>query len=262
MMPARRLADAGGGRVAALGWLPSFRAMLAWDLVDLRMQVPVLILVQLLSGVGSVLGFGLFFPHIPERAALFVVTGLPVINLIVVGVVALPQNIASQKLAETYDYLASLPVRRLVRVATTYVTNIVIGLPAVIVTIAVGVARYHLHLAVSPEIVPAMLFVILAGTLLGLALGHGVNRPTLTQSASQLLIFAMFGFCPIMFPAAHLPRWLVEVNAVLPFESMATLVRAGLSTGLVSDVARASLVVALWTLLSMVVVLWTMGRRK
>lgn len=262
MTLAPRLAGAGDGPAVPLGWLPSFRAMLAWDMADLRLQLPVLVAVQLLAGVGTVLGFGLFFHHIPERAALFVVTGLPVINLVVVGAVVLPQNIATQKLAQTYDFLASLPVRRLVRMATTYVVTLVIGLPAAIVTILVGVVRYHLHLALSPEIVAALFFVTLAGTTLGLALGHGIDRPTLTQSTTQLLVFAVFGFCPIVFPATHLPRWLADLNAVLPFESMATLVRAGLTSGLVSDLARAILVVALWLLASVGVVAWTMGRRR
>ncbi len=263
MIGGRSLAGASEATVAApLGWLASFRAMLAWDLADLRLQLPMLIIVQLLSGVGTVLGFGLFFQHIPERAALFIVTGIPVINLIVIGVVALPQNVASQKLSHTYDYLVSLPVRRTIWVATTYVVNLAIGLPAVVVTLAVGVARYHLHLALSPEIVPALFFVSLAGTMLGLAVGHGVDRPTLTQSISQLLVFAIFGFCPIMFPAAHLPGWLAGLNAVAPFESMAEITRAGLTTGMATDLARALLVVALWLAGSLVVLTWTMGRRR
>jgi ABC-2 type transport system permease protein len=256
------LAVAGDAPAVRLGWFPSFRAMLAWELADLRLQLPVLVAIQLLAGVGTELGFGLFFHPIPERVALFVTTGIPVINLIIVGTVVLPQNIASQKLAQTYDFLASLPVRRLVNVAATYVVMLVIGLPAVVVTIALGVARYHLHLTLSGEIVPALFFVTLAGTMLGLALGHGLNRPNLTQSTTQLLVFAIFGFCPIVFPSAHLPRWLADLNTVLPFESMATLTRAGLTSGLVSDVARALLVVALWLFASLGVVTWTMGRRR
>ena len=256
------LAGAGRGPDASLGWFPSLRAMLAWETADLRLQLPVLAAVQLLSGVGSVLGFGLFFHPIPERAALFIATGLPVINLIVVGLIVLPQNIATQKLTQTYDFMVSLPVRRLVRIASTYVITLAVGLPAVVVTLLVGVARYHLRLSISPEIVPALFFVTLAGTVLGLALGHAVDRPTLTQSASQFLVFSIFGFCPIMFPPSHLPVWVRDVNAVLPFESMGTLTRAGLSTGLTTDVTRAFVVVALWLAGALAVSVWTMGRRK
>lgn len=262
MTATAQLAGAGGRSGLALGWFPSFRAMLAWELADLRLQLPALAAVQLLSGVGSVLGFGLFFHPIPERAALFITTGLPVINMIVVGVIVLPQNIAGQKLAQTYDFMVSLPVRRLVRIASTYVITLAIGVPAVVVTLVVGVVRYHLHLTISPEILPALFFVTLAGTMLGLALGHGLNRPTLTQSVSQFLIFSIFGFCPIMFPPSHLPVWIRDLNAVAPFESMGTLTRAGLSTGLATDVTRAFVVVALWLAVATTVALWTMGRRK
>jgi ABC-2 type transport system permease protein len=262
VIEATTIADAVDVTSLRLGWFASFRAMLAWDLGDLRLQLPVLVAVQLLGGVGFVLGFGLFFRHLPEHLALYVATGLPVINLITFGAVVFPQYIASQKLDQTYDYLSSLPVRRAVRVGTAFVTTLVVGLPAVVATLLVATAHYHLHLDVSLEVVPALLFVALSGTMLGLALGHAIDRPTLAQSLSQLLIFAIFGFCPIVFPSAHLPGWLAGINSVLPFESMATMVRGGLTSGLVSDLGRAYAVVAAWTVVSAAVVAWAMGRRR
>lgn len=43
------------------------------------------------------LGFALFFDHIPASAALFVSTGVPVINLVVVGLVLGPQLVARSR---------------------------------------------------------------------------------------------------------------------------------------------------------------------
>ncbi len=262
MIEGATLADAVDASASPLGRFPSLRAMLAWDLGALRLQLPVLVAVQLLGGIGFVLGFGLFFRQLPQHLALYVATGVPVINLITFGLVVFPQDVAQHKLAQTYDYLAALPVRRVVRIASTYVVTLIIGLPAVVATLLVAVAHYHLHLDVSVQVVPALLFVALSGTTLGLALGHAIDRPTLTQSVTQLLVFAIFGFCPIMFPAAHLPEWLARLNSVLPFESMGILVRAGLTSGLVTDVGRAYVVVALWTVVSVGVAAWAMGRRR
>jgi ABC-2 type transport system permease protein len=61
--------------------------MVRWHLASLRMWLVTLTVVQLLAGVGFVLGISLFFAHIPTTAALFVSTGVPVINLLTVGLI-------------------------------------------------------------------------------------------------------------------------------------------------------------------------------
>jgi len=55
-------------------WWDSYRAMFRWELTNLRLVLPVTVMVQVLSGAGFVLGVGLFFDQIPDRAALFVST--------------------------------------------------------------------------------------------------------------------------------------------------------------------------------------------
>ncbi len=42
-------------------WWTSYRAMLRWELTNLRLVLPVTVMVQMLSGAGFVLGVGLFF---------------------------------------------------------------------------------------------------------------------------------------------------------------------------------------------------------
>jgi hypothetical protein len=81
-------------------WLASYRAVTRWHLASLRIWVLLLAVVQVMAGAGFVLGIGLFFEHIPASAALFVSTGVPVFNLITVGLILGPQLVAQQKLAE------------------------------------------------------------------------------------------------------------------------------------------------------------------
>ena len=50
-----------------------------------------------------------FFEHIPTSAALYVSTGVPVINLTIVGMILAPQLVANQKTNGSYEYLRSLP---------------------------------------------------------------------------------------------------------------------------------------------------------
>ena len=64
----------------------------------------------MLSGVGFVLGISLFFRHIPVSAALFVSTGVPVINLLIVGTRSSgPSWWRNRGPTGSYEYLRSMP---------------------------------------------------------------------------------------------------------------------------------------------------------
>jgi len=245
----------------ATTWPRAYWRMVAWDLADFRLHLPVLSAVLILQGAGFALGIGLLFSDMPEAAAVFVVTGVPVMNLITAGLIFEPQLVAEQRTRGSYEFLQSLPVPRSAAALAWYTVALATAAPAVALTLVTGVARYHLHLTVTPMVVPAMLLTCLAGVLLGLAIAHGVTMPMAAMLASTTLIFVMFGFSPVAFPAAQLPGWLAAVNEWLPFGSMATIVRAGLVTGVASDVPRAYLVVAAWAAGAALVVAWAQGRR-
>ena len=85
-----------------------YGSMVRWHLASLRIWLMMLGSVQALSGVGFVLGISLFYRNIPTSAALFVSTGVPVINLIMVGLVFAPQMVANQRTTGSYEYLRTL----------------------------------------------------------------------------------------------------------------------------------------------------------
>ena len=111
-------------------WWQSYRMMVRWELTNLRLLLPVTAMVQIISGGGFVLGVGLFFSDIPDRAALFVSTGVLVITLVLVGLVMGPQLIAQQKQNQTYDFMWSLPVPRITAAAAWVTMNMVIAILA------------------------------------------------------------------------------------------------------------------------------------
>ncbi len=246
----------------ATAWPRAYWRMVAWDLADLRMYIPVLSAVLILQGAGFALGIGLLFGKMPEAAAIFLVTGAPVMNLITAGLIFEPQLVAQQRIRGSYEFLQALPVPRSAAAMAWYTVALVTALPSVALTLAVGAARYHLSLAVTPLVVPAMLLTCLTGVLLGLAVAHGVTVPMAANLVSTTLIFVMFGFSPVAFPAGQLPGWLAAVNQWLPFGSMATIVRAALTNGIATGVPRAYLVVAAWAAGSALIVAWAQGRRR
>lgn len=92
-------------------WLTGYRTMLRWHLSSLRMWLLLLVMVQVIIGVGYVLGFALFFDEIPATAALWVSTGTPVLNLVLLGMLLGPQLVAGVKQQGGYDFVQALPYR-------------------------------------------------------------------------------------------------------------------------------------------------------
>lgn len=241
--------------------LRDYVSMVRWHLAGLRIWLMLLGSVQALSGVGFVLGISLFFRHIPTSAALFVSTGVPVINLVMVGLVFGPQLVASQRTAGSYEYLRTLPISRAVTAAAWYTVCLFTGLPAMVVSLLVGQLRYDLPLHISPMIVPAVLLTSLAGTMLGYALAHAISAPMVTQLVSQLLIFIIFGFVPILYPITQMPAWLADLNWWFPFRHMAVVVRAALTTSPDAAVPTAYAVIGVWTVVAAGLAGWALGRR-
>jgi hypothetical protein len=100
--------------------------VLRWELTSLRMWLPLVTVVQILAGAGFVLGIGLFFRHIPGSVALFFSTGVPVINIILVGLILGPQLVADQKVTQGYGFGMALAIPN--PMITNLVTNALVFL--------------------------------------------------------------------------------------------------------------------------------------
>lgn len=242
-------------------WLDSYVAMVRWQLASMRQALPTTLVVQVLAGVGFVYGFGLFFgSSIPPRSALYISTGVTVINLYLVGLILLPQIVGQLKAAKTYDYIRSMAAPRAVVFLAWWSVTLLVGVPALVVSVAAAALRYHQAFVVSPYIVPAVLLVSLCSLAIGYALGHAVAQPMMTNVLTQVLNFGAIGFAPVAIPPEQLPAWLQSVNHLLPFESMATIMRVAL-TGGSESVLVAYTVLGLWTCACLGIAGWSVSRR-
>jgi ABC-2 type transport system permease protein len=235
-------------RLGPLNWLRSYVAMTRWQLANLRLLLPVLASIEILAGVGFVVGFGLFFPGTaPPRSVLYLSTGVPVITLYIVGLVFVPQAVGQQKLAQTYDFLQSLPVPRSTGFMAWYTMNLLAGTAGMAASLLAASLRYQAPLHVSAAVIPATMLICLTSTAIGYAMGHAIAVPMLSIVLSQVLNFFALGFSPMAFPADQLPTWLAEVNRGLPFGAMGTVMRAALTTGPVDGVVDAYLLLGVWS---------------
>lgn len=78
---------------------------------------------------------------------------------------------------------------------------------------------------------------------------------------TNALIFAVPLFPLVVFPVSQLSGWLADIHRVLPIYHLAQVLRASVTTGLVSGVGVSYAVLVAWTLAALGATAWIVGRR-
>src|SRR4030042_7119553 len=220
-------------------WLRDYPLMLKWQMLSNTPMLVLMFVVEALIAVCYVIGFGYIIPTITAPAAMFLITGAPVLILLMVGLVLVPDVVSMARKEGTYEYIWSLPVPRSCFMAADATVWTAITLPGVLLAVVVGAWHYHFSLHVSPLVVPTFLLVTLTGIFIGYAMAHTVPKPEITMVLSQVLVFFILIFSPIYYPIEQLPNWLASLHRVLPFKYMADLMRGYLPGQSPSDVGLA-----------------------
>lgn len=244
------------------GWIHGFTGMVRFEWATIRPYAGLVLVVQVMMGVGMAIMYGFFYPQIDPTTALLITTGVPTLALVPMGFVLVPANVATQRLSGTFDVIWSLPVPRSAAVAASFSVNAVLSLPGTVLALLVGAWRYGVTLHLSAVLVPA----VLLSTVMAVAVGYGlallVSNPLVINLISNATIFLVLLFTPIIYPASNLPTWLMRTHEVLPFYPMAQVIRAGLTEGVVTDVGGSFLVLGLWTVAGLGMTAWVVGRRR
>ncbi|MGA9597249.1 MAG: hypothetical protein WBV06_13900, partial [Acidimicrobiia bacterium] len=155
-------------------WLASYGNMLRFEMVNLRIYLGLVLVVQILMGGGMAYMYGFYFGDISNVARTFIVTGIPALALIPVGFVMVPGAIMNHKIKDTYDFVWSLPVPRLASAAATYTLFTTLAIPGTIVSLWIAHIRYAVTLDISWSIVPAILLTSLMATSVGFSFAHAI----------------------------------------------------------------------------------------
>ncbi len=240
--------------------LRSYVLLLQWQLLRLKMFLPLLVLVQGLFALGIVLGYPLLFPEIDRTTILFLATGAPAIALITVGLVAVPQFVGQGKQEGTLDYMRSLPVPRLVYLLADVTVWLIVVVPGVAVAIVISAIRFELDLQVSILVVPTLLLVAVTASAIGYAIASVL--PTMVSALiSQVLVVFVLMFSPLNFPPDRLPDWLAPLHRVLPIQAMGELIRGTIAGPPFSIDAANFLILGAWAVASLGVTWLAMTRR-
>jgi ABC-2 type transport system permease protein len=245
-----------------LRWLHSYRLLLQWQALRLKPILPFILVIQPLIGVGTVIGLGYMLPQIDTNSAIFLTTGGPTLALITFGLVLVPQVVADARTQGTFDYMWSLPIPRMAFMAADMTIWMLITLPGVILALLVGSIKYDFALQVTPLVVPAFLLVSLTATSVGYAIAHLSPKPELVAVLTNFIIFSLFLFSPINFPAERLPEWLADVHQFLPVMHAADAIRGSLVEAYAAGLGQALLTLSVWCAVALAATYTVLSRRR
>ncbi len=245
-----------------LHWLHSYQLLLKWHMLKFKPVLPLTLVVQMLIGVGTVIGLGYLVPGVTPEMARFLVTGGPTLTLISLGLVLVPQMVGQAKATGSFDYMRSLPVPRMAFLAAELTTWLLVTLPGLALAIYAGSRHYGFDLELSPLLLPAVLLVGLTATTVGYAIAHLAPSVELVTVITNFIIFCLFLFSPINFPAERLPGWLAELHRFLPVKHAADAIRGTLTPGNAENLGLNFLVLGIWCAAGFTITYITVTRRQ
>jgi ABC-2 type transport system permease protein len=231
--------------------LPQYLTLVKLQLQMLRNFIWFIGLVQAAFIVGFVYGFGYFIPGISETGALYITTGAAANAIVTVALVGLPQYVSEAKAMGRFEYFLTLPISRelyILAIATTVVVN---ALPGVVLALLLGSLNYGLTLEVSPWVIVVVPLAIASMAGFGVAIAVLSPHQQLTNAITQLLIFYVILFAPIMMPESQLPVFFRAMADFFPTTYVADAVRATLTDLEGTNLARSLFMMAAFALLSL-----------
>ncbi len=104
--------------------------------------------------------------------------------------------------------------------------------------------------------------VSLSATAVGYAIAHLSPKPELVAVVTNFIIFSLFLFSPINFPAERLPGWLADLHQVLPVMHAADAIRGSLTEAYAAGLGRALLILSVWCAISLAATYTVVSRRR
>jgi ABC-2 type transport system permease protein len=242
-------------------WFRSYFLMLKWVFCSNRPWLMMNLVVQMCIAVAFVFGISYFYPTITPSIAKYLATGAPTLILMTVGMVMVPQIVAQMRAEGTFEYIWSLPVPRMVHIAADATNMFASMLPGIALAVFFGAIHFDFSLSISPLVIPAVFLIAACSTFIGYSMAFAVPKPMMVNVLTQIIIFIVMMFSPVMFPVENLPGWMQAVHMVLPIQYMADLTR-GTLTDLPVNLGLAFAVVGVWFIAGFILTYLLVRRRQ
>ncbi|MCX7747714.1 MAG: ABC transporter permease [Clostridia bacterium] len=242
--------------------LKNYFLMIRWQSLRMKVILPFFVIIQIMVGIGTIIGFSYIIPNIDVSTALFIATGGPALTLMAIGLVLVPEMIAEDKEKGIFEYLWSLPISRLVFLLADLTIWTLATLPGVVLSLLVGSLYYEFQMNISILIVPAFLLVAATSIVIGYAVAYASPKAQITFLICNVVIYSLFLFSPINYPIERLPSVLIAVHRILPIKYMADLIRGNLTNLPVGNIGIAFVIVLGWFILCFFITYKIISRRR
>lgn len=210
-------------------FLRQYRDLLSMELRSMRGEVPMIAVIQLAFTLGFVLGFGYLVPGMTGETARFIVTGTATQGLVTIGLVLLPQLLAQARHEGRLEYLLAMPISREAYLLALVSVVGIMALPGVLFCLLFGAWHYGFALEWSPLVIPVVLLGIASLAGVGIALAMYSPHQQVTNALTQLIIFYVLFFAPVLMPREQLPGLLQWTARLAPPTYAAEALRAAVT---------------------------------
>jgi ABC-2 type transport system permease protein len=210
-------------------WFTQYRDLVSMQLRSMRNELWFAAMIQVVLSLGLVIGFGFLIPDVSETTALFLVTGTATQAFVTIGLVMLPQLLAQAKEAGRIEYFLTLPISREAYLLALVTVVALMALPAVAFTVVLGAWHYDLSFTFEPAFIAVALLAVFSLAGVGVAMAVYSPHQQVTNALTQLIIFYVLFFAPVLLPKEQLPEVLQFTSNFAPPTYAADGVRATLT---------------------------------
>lgn len=241
--------------------LRQFTDLLLLELMMARPLIWLMALVQFMMTLGLILGLGYFIPNMTHVQALWLTSGAASQTVVTTALVVLPQKLTQDKTEGKLAYLLTLPISRetyiLVQIAFVALTT----LPCTAFAVALGAWHYDISLDVSAAVLVVVPLAIFSLAGVGVAISMLSPFHQLTNALTQLTMFYVLLFAPVLFPKEQLPELLQHVSVYMPPTYVADAMRSALTNLPGTHLGRSLFMMAAFAVASIALSAVTVRRR-
>jgi len=209
-----------------MSWLRQFRDLFLLHARMNRQALFIIATINIAFAVALVFGFGYVIPNVTESTALYLVTGGATQMIVTVALVVLPQQIATLKDDGRLEYFLTLPISREAYLLSQIAYTLVLAVPSIVLALALGAWHYDLSLDLHPAVVAVVPLAVLAFAGVGIVIAVFSPHMQITNGVTQLIIFYVLFFAPVLLPKEQLPDALEQIGNFLPATHVADAFRA------------------------------------
>lgn len=209
--------------------LTQYRDLTSMQLRSMRGELWFIALIQVVLSLGLVVGFGFLVPDISDRTAAFLITGTATQAITTVGLVMLPQMLAQSKDDGRMDYVLTMPISREAYLASFITVVAAIAIPGIAFVVVLGSWHYGISLSFDPRFFIVVVLGVLSLAGVGVAMAMYSPHMQVTNALTQVIIFYVLFFAPVLMPAEQLPGFLQATAHFAPPAYAADGIRATLT---------------------------------